>query len=526
MTPEVGLTEKMAEELRQKMEVYARSLTSDERQQIVDDLAALREWQETPNSPEDLAKIPMLTRGDLTREIKPFVNRFMTADTMRDGAKALETQVIAHGTSGIDYLTFMFDISKLPQKFFPYLGIFKTLLGVLDTEHFSYAELDQEINIYTGGIGATVSVYTQNGDPSKYRMMAEVNCKVLHSNLEHAMRLIGEILSTTKWSSKDRILEVLEEERAAMRADLPASGHATAAVRASSGFSETALIMDCVNGVNAYHTLDEVCGLLEKGEADEFLAKLEEMARYIFRADHLMLDCTADENSLEEICAGTGTVAGSFPKGKTPEEDLKEYGAAFRVEPVKVKEGFTTSGQVQYVCRAGNYGNKGCAYTGALRVLRVILGYDYLWQNVRVKGGAYGCMSSFSRDGSAYFVSYRDPHLAQTIRTFEEAPAYIRQFDADERTMTKYIIGAVSALDHPMSPSTYGKYSLAGYMTGFDEKKLQRERDQLLDCRPEDIRALAAHIEAFLSEDALCVVGNAEKLRAESDRFERMEKLQ
>ena len=528
MTPEVGLTEKMAEELRQKMEVYAESLTADERQQIVDDLAALREWQETPNSPEDLAKIPMLTRGDLTREIKPFVNRFMTADTMRDGAKALETQVIAHplGTSGIDYLTFMFDISKLPQKFFPYLGIFKTLLGVLDTEHFSYAELDQEINIYTGGIGATVSVYTQNGDPSKYRMMAEVNCKVLHSNLEHAMRLIGEILSTTKWSSKDRILEVLEEERAAMRADLPASGHATAAVRASSGFSETALIMDCVNGVNAYHTLDEVCGLLEKGEADEFLAKLEEMARYIFRADHLMLDCTADENSLEEICAGTGTVAGSFPKGKTPEEDLKEYGAAFRVEPVKVKEGFTTSGQVQYVCRAGNYGNKGCAYTGALRVLRVILGYDYLWQNVRVKGGAYGCMSSFSRDGSAYFVSYRDPHLAQTIRTFEEAPAYIRQFDADERTMTKYIIGAVSALDHPMSPSTYGKYSLAGYMTGFDEKKLQRERDQLLDCRPEDIRALAAHIEAFLSEDALCVVGNAEKLRAESDRFERMEKLQ
>ena len=116
------------------------------------------------------------------------------------------------------------------------------------------------------------------------------------------MRLVGEILTTTKWNSKDRILEVLEEERAAMRADLPASGHATAAVRASAGFSETALIMDSVNGVNAYHTLDEVCGLLENGEADEFLKVMEEMARYIFRADRLMLDCTADESSLEEIC--------------------------------------------------------------------------------------------------------------------------------------------------------------------------------------------------------------------------------
>jgi Zn-dependent M16 (insulinase) family peptidase len=356
--------------------------------------------------------------------------------------------------------------------------------------------------------------------------MTEVNCKVLHSNLEHAMRLIGEILTNTKWNSKERILEVLEEERAAMRADLPASGHATAAVRASAGFSETALIMDCVNGVNAYHTLDEVCGLLEKGEADDFLAMLEEMAGYIFRADHLMLDCTADESSLEEICSGTGALAGILPQGRSEQDDLNEYGEAFRVTPVKVKEGFTTSGQVQYVCRAGNYAGKGCAYTGALRVLRVILGYDYLWQNVRVKGGAYGCMSSFSRDGSAYFVSYRDPHLAQTIRTFEEAPAYISSFEADERTMTKYIIGAVSTLDHPMSPAVYGKYSLAGYMTGFDEEKLQRERDQVLNCEPEDIRALTAHIKAFLSEDALCVVGSAQKLNAESERFERMEKLQ
>ena len=528
MTPEVGLTEKIAEDLRLKLDAYAKSLTTEQRRQIADDLADLRKWQETPNTAEDLAKIPMLTREDLTRESKPFVNRFMTADTVLGGEKALETQVIAHplNTAGIDYLTFMFEITDLPQKFFPYLGIFKTLLGVLDTEHFSYAELDQEINIYTGGIGTTVSVYTQNGDLSKYRMTTEINCKVLHGNLEHAFRLIGEILTKTRWNSPARVLEVLEEERAAMRADLPASGHATAAVRASAGFSKTALVMDCVNGINAYHTLDEVCRLLEKGEADDFLAMLEEMAQFIFRADHLMLDCTADEEGLKEICGGTGALAGLFPQGRTGEEDFEKYGPVYSVEPVKVKEGFTTAGQVQFVCRAGDFGGRGCEYTGALRVLRVILGYDYLWQNVRVKGGAYGCMSSFSRDGSAYFVSYRDPHLAQTIRTFEGAPDYIRGFEADERTMTKYIIGAVSALDHPMSPSAYGKYSLTGYMTGFSEEKMQRERDQVLDCTPEDIRALARHIEAFLSEDALCVVGNAEKLNAEAGRFEHMEKLQ
>ena len=397
---------------------------------------------------------------------------------------------------------------------------------MLDTENFSYAQLDQEINIYTGGIGTTISAYTQYGDPSRYKLTVEVTSKVLHMSLDHAFRLVKEILTATKWDSRERILEVLEEERAAMRADLPSSGHVTALIRASAGFSETSLIMDYVNGLTAYRKLDEVCGLLEKGEADGLIAILEEMTQYIFRADHLITDCTADEESTEQIIAETAALAGQLPQGRSEEEDLAQYGPAYSLSPVKVREGFTTAGQVQYVCRAGSFGNRGFAYTGALRVLRVILGYDYLWTNVRVKGGAYGCMSGFSRDGSAYFVSYRDPHLAQTIATFEGAPDFVRSFDADERTMTKYIIGAVSALDRPMTPSVYGKYSLSAYMTGLTEETALLERKQLLDCTPEDIRALAGIIEAFLSEEALCVVGNAEKLQNEAARFDKLEKLQ
>ena len=466
MTPEKGLTEKKAEALRQKMELFAQGLTREERQQIVDELAALRTWQETPNSKEDLEKIPMLGREDLSREVRPFVNRLEEAAFTGSNGKEMKATLVTHPlhTSGIDYLTFMFDISDLPQKFFPYLGVFKTLLGVLDTEHYSYAELDREINIYTGGVGPTVSVYTRNANPSDYRMTAEVNCKTLHENLQEAIGLVKEILTSTKWNSRERILEVLEEERAAMRAELPSSGHATAAVRAMSCISETSLIMDCVNGVNAYRTLDEVCGLLEKNEADDLIAMLSEMAQFIFRQNRMMVDCTADESSMAEITEQAAQLGRSLFPAAAPEEDLAGYGPKFAVSPVKVKEGFTTAGQVQFVCRAGSFGNKGLAYTGAMRVLRVILGYDYLWNNVRVTGGAYGCMSSFSRDGFAYFVSYRDPHLKRTIGVFEDAPAYIRSFDADERAMTKYIIGAVGALDHPMTPSTYGKYSLTAYM--------------------------------------------------------------
>ena len=361
-------------------------------------------------------------------------------------------------------------------------------------------------------MGPTVSVYTRNANPSDYRMTAEVNCKTLHENLQEAIGLVKEILTSTKWNSRERILEVLEEERAAMRAELPSSGHATAAVRAMSCISETSLIMDCVNGVNAYRTLDEVCGLLEKNEADDLIAMLSEMAQFIFRQNRMMVDCTADESSMAEITEQAAQLGRSLFPAAAPEEDLAGYGPKFAVSPVKVKEGFTTAGQVQFVCRAGSFGNKGLAYTGAMRVLRVILGYDYLWNNVRVTGGAYGCMSSFSRDGFAYFVSYRDPHLKRTIGVFEDAPAYI--------------IGAVGALDHPMTPSTYGKYSLTAYMTGLTEEKARRERAQVLDCQPADIRALAAQIEAFLSDDCLCVVGSDEKVRAEKERFDTLVKLQ
>ena len=526
MTPEPGLTEKMAEELRQKLDSFAKNLSKEERQQIVDDLAELRKWQETPSAKEDVEKIPMLRREDLSREVKPFVNRFMKAE-VRGAAAVPETLVVAHplNTSGIDYLTYMFDISQIPQKFFPYLGVFKTLLGVLDTEHYSYAELDREINILTGGMGSAVSVYTQYDDTDKYRMMMEVNCKVLHENLAEAVRLVTEILTTTKWDSKDRILEVLEEERAAMRADLPASGHATAAVRATACFSETSLIMDSINGVNAYHKLDEVCGLLEKDEAGGILTTLAEMAAYIFRVDHMMTDCTADEECLPLIAEKAAELAGNLPAACPPESDLEAYGPAFSITTVKVKEAFTTAGQVQFVCRAGSFGKRGLPYTGALRVLRVILGYDYLWNRVRVTGGAYGCMSSFTKDGNAYFVSYRDPHLARTIKAFEEAPDYVRGFEADERAMTKYIIGAVSAMDHPMTPPTYGKYSLTAYMTGLTEESVRKERMEVLDCGPDEIRGLAGHIEAFLAEDCLCVVGNDEKIKSEAERFDRIENL-
>lgn len=184
-----------------------------------------------------------------------------------------------------------------------------------------------------------------------------------------------------------------------------------------------------------------------------------------------------------------------------------------------------TAGQIQYVCRAGNFIQKGLPYTGALKVLKVMMGYEYLWNQVRVKGGAYGCMSNFGKNGDAYFVSYRDPNLEKTVEVYRQAANYVKNYDADERTVTQFIIGAVSELDVPMTPQTKGSYSLGGYLTKLPMERLQKERDELLSTTAETLKGLYRYIEAFMSEECLCVVGNGDKIRENSKMFKTVEQL-
>ena len=195
------------------------------------------------------------------------------------------------------------------------------------------------------------------------------------------------------------------------------------------------------------------------------------------------------------------------------------------LEVSRKNEGFMTPGQVQYVCRAGNFRRKGLPYKGTLRILKVMMGYEYLWTNVRVKGGAYGCMCGFGKSGESYFVSYRDPNLGKTIDIYEKAAENIAKFEADERTMTQYIIGAISDLDVPMNPAALGLFSLSAYMTGLTQEVLQKERDEMLSATAEDVRELSKYIEAFMSDEFLCVVGNSEKIKAETDLFMHTENL-
>ena len=324
--------------------------------------------------------------------------------------------------------------------------------------------------------------------------------------------MMREILMESKLDDEKRLKEILAMLKSRMQMSFQSSGHTTSALRALSYDSPLAKFKDDTEGIGFYQAVKEIEENFEEKKA-ELIWNLKAIAMDIFRADNMMISYTSAEEGLESIKPGVGKIKSGL------HEEPKSEETPCIIHCKKRNEGFKTSSKVQYVARVGNFIDHGADYNGALQILKVILSYDYLWQNVRVKGGAYGCMSSFNRIGEGYFISYRDPNLRKTMETYEGVVDYLRKFTVDERDMNKYIIGTISNIDRPMTPATKGDRSMNLYMNHVSADMIRKERMEILGAQQEDIRALAGVVEAVLAADQLCVIGSEEKIEEQKDMF-------
>lgn len=508
--PVKGLGDRKEEALAKKLAEYKSSLTAEEIKAIVEETKALEAYQETPDSKEALETIPLLTREDMRKEIIPLSNKMEEID----GTPFLRHDVF---TNGIGYVRLVFTADHISTDTLVYSSILKNVLGYMNTDRHSYGDLFNEIHLYTGGLSSGFVIYDDVKKKDAYRVVFEVKTKVLYENMQKGFDLLEEILLHTDITDEKRLYEIIAESKSRMQSQLMTSSHSVAAMRAAGYFNESAALSDMMGGIPFYRLLEKLEKNFEE-EKDGLIETLHFMMKQIFRPENVMLSYTSP---LDQE-AGIRESFLSFKKKLYTEPVEKND----RVVPVvKRNEGFQTSAQVQYVCRAGDFSRNGLDYTGSLKVLRVIMGYDYLWNNVRVKGGAYGCMSAFRRNGSSYFVSYRDPNLSKTIETYEKVVEYLEHFDANEREMTQFIIGTLSGEDTPLTPAAKGKRSFAAYMSHIDEALLQKERDELLGTTKEDIRSLAEYMRTFLEQDCLCVIGNSNAIEGEKARFLHTEPL-
>lgn len=508
--PKRGLGNEREEALAKELSDYKASLSDEEIKKLIEDTEHLKKYQEEPSSDEDLRKLPMLTRADMKKNAMPFSN-------IED--ELLDVKVVRHDieSNGIDYISFLFDAGDFAQSELGYLGFFTNALGLVSTEKYSYTDLANATNIYTGGISTGTASHPDIKDRNNFVFKFEVKLKVLEKNLDKALELMEQMLLSSDFTDTKRLGELVAQIKARLQANLSSSGHLVAAMRSMSSFSRYALYQDELKGIAFYRS---ICRIeKELSESPKSVSdKLAAIAKKLFARNRMLISFTGNNEAYGNAKPSLEKVIAGFNKMST-------LGNQAEVHFNTAKEAFIDASQIQYVAKTGDFICEGYEYTGALRLLRIILSYDYLWINVRVKGGAYGCMNTFLRSGESYFVSYRDPNLSDTLDVYDRIPEYIKSFSPDERDMTKYIIGTFSALDTPMNPEAKGSRSLSAYLEGITFEQIQKERNEILNAQPEDIRRLADLVQAVLKKDSICVIGNENMIKESAGLFENVEKL-
>ena len=508
--PKRGLGNEREEALAKELSDYKASLSDEEIKKLIEDTEHLKKYQEEPSSDEDLRKLPMLTRADMKKNAMPFSN-------IED--ELLDVKVVRHDieSNGIDYISFLFDAGDFAQSELGYLGFFTNALGLVSTEKYSYTDLANATNIYTGGISTGTASHPDIKDRNNFVFKFEVKLKVLEKNLDKALELMEQMLLSSDFTDTKRLGELVAQIKARLQANLSSSGHLVAAMRSMSSFSRYALYQDELKGIAFYRS---ICHIeKELSESPKSVSdKLAAIAKKLFARNRMLISFTGNNEAYGNAKPSLEKVIAGFDK-------MSAIGNQAEVHFNTAKEAFIDASQIQYVAKTGDFICEGYEYTGALRLLRIILSYDYLWINVRVKGGAYGCMNTFLRSGESYFVSYRDPNLSDTLDVYDRIPEYIKRFSPDERDMTKYIIGTFSALDTPMNPEAKGSRSLSAYLEGITYEQIQKERNEILNAQPEDIRRLADLVEAVLKKDSICVIGNENMIKESAGLFENVEKL-
>jgi len=502
--PVKGLSEQKAESIKNELAAYKAKLSSAELDNIVNQTIKLKARQIAVDSQEDLEKIPLLSIDDIEKNAE----KLNLIEKSIGKVKVLHYPIF---TNKISYINLFFDTSVIPQDKIKYLLILSSVLGKISTEKYYYEDLVKELNIYTGGVRFAPAAYSLNGSYDEFNPKFVVKSKVLTNNISKLLELLKEILTATKFDDKKRLREIIQENKSRIEMMMFDRGHIVAANHLLSYFSPQGKYDDIISGISFYKFIVDLEKNFES-RAQELVDILRDISYNIFSKENIIVSVTSEEEEYEIFKNNFSVLYEKLTDSKT-ERSIYEFKLS------KDNEGLMTSGKVQYVAKANNFIKLGYKYSGSMLVLKTISNYDYLWNRVRVQGGAYGSFSSFQRNGNMFFTSYRDPNLSKTLSIYDEAGKYFRNFNTDDRQMTKYIIGSISDLDFPLSPAMKGERACEHYFRKISYEDIQRERLEVLNTDVDKIREFGDMIEKIMKENYLCVFGNEEKIKENKNVF-------
>lgn len=504
LKPSKGMAEAKEDETRKKLKEIKAGMSQEQLQELVKQTKVLRDWQNTPDTPEKLELIPMLSIKDIEKsgEVLPQLLK------EESGVKVLAHHMF---TNDIIYTDLLFDTSAVPQELITYIPLLAGILGKVSTGCYSYGELSKEIDMHTGGIRFSTPVYGEKNNDSAYHPMFSVKGRSLASKLSKMLELIGEIITGTGFEDVKRIREIIRENKSRIEMRISNEGYTLACKRLFSYFSEEGSYLETTSGLTYYRFIADIENNFDNRIA-EVRANLKKLMELIFRKDALVAGVTCEEDDYSRFTSDLGEFIGRL--GRSKAEQVK-----YTFESKSLNEGLMTQGKVQYVAQGYNFMKLGYQYTGKLQVLRTVSRYSYLWNRIRVQGGAYGAFSGFEKNGNMFMVSYRDPNLAETLKVYDEMHEFLRNFNIDEREMTKYIIGTVSRLDSPLTPFMKGERAMENYLRKITPEDLQKEREEILGTTQQDIRELADMMLEVMKRKSYCVLGSEMKIKENKELF-------
>ncbi|GAA0353543.1 insulinase family protein [Alkalibacterium iburiense] len=509
LTAEPGKSDRLEAETHEKLQEYKATLSEEELNQMVSKTKELIKRQETPDKPEDLAKIPTLKREDLNTEAEEY-----PIETLNLGEQT-HFYHTDQFTAGIDYVNLYFDIKDIPAEDYPLLSYLSSLLGELATDKYDAAKLQTQIDSHTGGIYGSLALYEDKDKQIKPYFV--LRGKALESSFDDLMDLMKEIMAHTQFDDTSELLKITQRLISNFENKINYRAHALAASRALSQVKALAKLGELTDGIDYFNYLKSVRDELRAESPSDLPEQLVGALKRLLNKNRLNVLYTGGKDRVEEVKAKVQSAFDNLPS--------EPLGLPAEIQTgEKQNEAYVTAQDVNYVA-AGADADGILDYNGAANVLSTAFRYDYLWNEIRVKGGAYGSLYNHKRNGSFALGSYRDPNISNTLTVYKNLPEFVENLELSETELLKYIIGTMSPLEQPKSAFSKGLTAFSRLNTGLTKDDIVQLKEEILATDSSKLNALHEDFAQVMDNSTVVVIGNKTQIDKEKDLFDKVFEL-
>ena len=504
--PKVGLFKAQDAQLTAQLAAEKAAMTDQDIQALIEENQALRNYQDTPDTEEARQTLPKLAISDVPRTTQAIAEEVLT------GQQGVPVLFHEQDASGIRYVQMAYRLDHITAEDLPYVNYLAILLGLLDTENYDYRQMDIEMMKATAGISMRPKVFIREGSKDDYVPVLVASFAAIGDHSARGFELLQDTMTFTDFSDKARILNVLQRTKFNMSQSYEGAGHRVAISRLRSFYSQAAKYEDVIAGLTFY---DHMTDLIENfsTKADAFIEKLREVNGKIWDPRMLTVSLTADGVDQSALLDQVN----HFIDQAKPADSVEPVNVQFDLVGNHYHEAIQTNGNVQYVSVGGPVSVED--YNGRYVVFANILSKDYLHENIRAKGGAYGAGLSLTAAGDVTTYSYRDPNVDKTVAVYQNLPAFLENPGLSQDDLEQLIIGSMTSFHYPLTPASVNNLMVTRHFRGMTKDMVDARLSQALDTKVADLIAFKAQIQTALDADNLVVFGNKQKIEESKQVF-------